>query len=300
MIGNDPLLDYIAKSHRQSFTMAESSCTWNGVLPTRQHTTVTYSTKVFLGGVPWEMSEECLMAIFRPLGVVRIEWPGKENRSSRPRGCAYLIFNEEDQVRKLLEICDVRMDDGKQKYFYRKEAEVIPWIEADSTYIKPTMQNLDPMTTVFVGALHGKLTAEGLATIMDELFDGVIYAAIDVDKNKYPMGAGRVTFDNTKSYVKAVRAAFVEIKTPKFKKKIQIDPYLEDHLCSTCNIQHGPYFCREITCFKYYCRTCWLGRHSLDPHFRHHNPMSRNSKSQTLVGIGPAATTPNIYPGLHR
>lgn len=54
--------------------------------------------------------------------------------------------------------------------------EVIPWIIADSNYVIPTSQKLDPNKTVFVGALHGKLTADGLAKIMNDLFDGVVYA----------------------------------------------------------------------------------------------------------------------------
>ena len=42
---------------------------------------------------------------------------------------------------------------------------------------------------------------------------GVVYAGIDTDRHKYPIGSGRVTFSNTKSYMKAVAAAFIEIKT---------------------------------------------------------------------------------------
>lgn len=34
-------------------------------------------------------------------------------------------------------------------------------------------------------------------------------------------GSGRVTFNNQRSYLKAVCAAFVEIKTPKFTKKVK-------------------------------------------------------------------------------
>lgn len=56
------------------------------------------------------------------------------------------------------------------------QVEVIPWIIADSNYVIPTSQKLDPSKTVFVGALHGKLTADGLAKIMNDLFDGVVYA----------------------------------------------------------------------------------------------------------------------------
>ena len=34
-------------------------------------------------------------------------------------------------------------------------------------------------------------------------------------------GSGRVTFSSHKSYMKAVNAAFVEVKTPKFTKKVK-------------------------------------------------------------------------------
>ena len=46
------------------------------------------------------------------------------------------------------------------------------------------------------------------------------FSGIDTDKNKYPIGSGRVTFNNYDSYVRAVQAAFVNIKTPKFSKKV--------------------------------------------------------------------------------
>lgn len=45
-------------------------------------------------------------------------------------------------------------------------------------------------------------------------------AGIDTDKNKYPIGSGRCTFVDYKNYVKAVNAAFVDIKTPRFTKKV--------------------------------------------------------------------------------
>lgn len=41
---------------------------------------------------------------------------------------------------------------------------------------------------MFVGALHGMLNAEALASIMNDLFGGVVYAGIDTDKHKYPIG----------------------------------------------------------------------------------------------------------------
>ena len=58
---------------------------------------------------------------------------------------------------------------------------------------------------------------------MDDLFGGVVYAGVDTDKFKYPIGSGRVTFGNQQSFMKAVKAGFVEVKTPKFTKKVIIE-----------------------------------------------------------------------------
>ena len=71
-----------------------------------------------------------------------------------------------------------------------------------------------------------------------------------------------MTFNNAESYMKAVTAAFIEIKTPRFSKKVQVDPYLEDALCSSCGTKQGPYFCRDLSCFNYFCRFCWEIRHA--------------------------------------
>ncbi len=66
--------------------------------------------------------------------------------------------------------------------------QVIPWILSDSNSVRQPSQRLDPGKTVFVGALHGMLTAEGLAHILNDLFGNVVYAGIDTDKHKYPIG----------------------------------------------------------------------------------------------------------------
>ena len=74
------------------------------------------------------------------------------------------------------------------------------------------------------------LTLDISAPIMNDLFGGVVYAGIDTDRYKYPIGSGRVTFGNQRSFMKAVKAGFVEIKTPKFSKKVRYNSGLATSL----------------------------------------------------------------------
>lgn len=41
---------------------------------------------------------------------------------------------------------------------------------------------------VFVGALHGMITAHVLFSIMNDLYGNVVFVGIDTDKHKYPIG----------------------------------------------------------------------------------------------------------------
>jgi len=278
-------LEKAARIHRSSAAINEASCHWSGQLPQRIQRNCSFSCKVFLGGVPWDISEAGLITAFKPFGNIRIEWPGRDNIAI-PKGYLYILFEHEKQVRSLLSSCTHDYGCGGSWYYKvssrrmrNKEVQVIPWIIADSSFVRCSSQRLDPQKTVFVGALHGMLNAEGLSIIFNDLFGGVVYAGIDTDKYKYPIGSARVTFNNHKSYMRAVAAAFIEIKTSKFIKKVQVDPYLEDALCSSCQIRQGPYFCRDLRCFKYFCRCCWEAQHEALNVY--HKPLMRNCKNNT-------------------
>lgn len=264
-----------------------ATCTWSGQLPSRSHTSSPLSCKIFLGGVPWDISEQALMIAFKPFGNIRVEWPAREITSS-PKGYLYIIFENEKQVRCLLNACTHDYGQGGSWYFKissrksrNEEVQVIPWVIADSSCMRGPSQQIDPKKTVFVGALHGTLNAEGLCNIFNDLFGGVVFASVDTDKHKYPIGSGRVTFNNHKSYMKALAAAFIEIRTQKFSKKVQVDPYLEDALCSSCSLRQGPYFCRDFICFKYFCHTCWEMIHSSDG-MKQHKTLMRNPRPNLM------------------
>ncbi|XP_022124284.2 cytoplasmic polyadenylation element-binding protein 1 [Pieris rapae] len=272
---------------------------WTGQLPARTMDSGVYSSKVFLGGLPWDVSEYTLMQALKSFRPIRVEWPGRGNGSPAgngddgPRGFAYVTFENEQNVRSLL---SAARRNG-EKWYYRistrnmksKEVEVIPWSVKDSICVVGGSTRLDPSRTVFVGALHGMMSAEALAHIMNYLFKGVVYAGIDTDKYKYPIGSGRVSFDNTHSYVSAISAGFVEIRTDKFTKKVQVDPYIEDAMCSMCNMQQGPYFCRSPFCFKYFCRKCWPIRHPIAT--PDHRALMRNYKTDQVQPVSIPGST---------
>lgn len=305
---NVDAIEHAASLHRSAASYSEPHYTWSGQLPSRTYKNPVFSCKVFLGGVPWDVTEAGLTETFGRFGPLRVQWPATKDRQSSnsnnnnqhhsnansggsshtKAGYVYLIYESERYVKALLKSCTQDFGSGThpEKYYYQlssrrmrfKEVQVIPWVLADSNYIRNQSGRPDIHRTVFVGALHGMLTAEGLAKIMNDLFGGVAYVGIDSDKHKYPIGSGRVTFNNQKSYLKAVSAAFVEVKSSQFCKKIQLDPYLESSECSTCHVQSGPIFCRD--CLRYFCKTCWSWHHQNEMvHGRHqHHPLMRKKR----------------------
>lgn len=283
-------IERAALLHRSAASYSEPQYTWSGQLPSRSYKNPVFSCKVFLGGVPWDVTEAGLIETFGKFGPLRVQWPSKDSRQQcghQKAGYVYLIYESERYVKSLLQACTQDFGSGShpEKYYYQlssrkmrfKEVQVIPWLLADSNYIRCQTNRPDMNKTVFVGALHGMLTAEGLAKIMNDLFGGVAFVGIDSDKYKYPLGSGRVSFNNPRSYTKAVSAAFIEVKSSQFCKKIQVDPYLESSECSTCHIQSGPIFCRD--CLRYFCKACWNWNHSNDLIIgREHLPMMRKKR----------------------
>ena len=112
-------LDRAAKLYRNAASLYDATCTWSGQLPPRQHQNPLYSSKVFLGGVPWDITEKCLLNAFKPFGSIRIEWPGKGSSSSPPKGYLYIIFENEASVTALLSQCTHDYSSSGGSWYYR-------------------------------------------------------------------------------------------------------------------------------------------------------------------------------------
>jgi len=362
--GINSAVESAAKKYRCAAQITEATCCWKGKLPPKQYKTpIVYSTKVFVGGLPWDITEEDLCKEFGVFGPCRVEWTNKEkfnmlssgqvqihpseinyennnsqynnnnqqrnnnnNRNSLSNmnnnsnsnssnnnsnnanngsdqmngskhrlspGFAYVIYESEYSVRSLVGNCIEDYQNGRDRveYYFKistrrvrnKEVQIIPWILADNNFALCAPKELDPKKTIFVGNLHGTMTARDLAHIMNELFGCVVYSGIDIDKLKYPIGSGRVTFSHQQNFMRAVRAAFVDIQSSKFSKRIQIDPYLEDVQCCLCYTDKGIYFCRDFQCFNYYCGCCWDEQHPVHQSFGNHKPLMRKREDNPFM-----------------
>ena len=272
----------------------------------------------FFGGLPRDIVDDDIIKEFGIFGPCRVEWTnktksgGNDDNNKNPNyypysntnqnaidtnlfkqrsnpGFVYIIYENEFSVRGLVNNCIEDYSNGRDRveYYFKistrrvrnKEVQIIPWILADNNYALWHPKDLDSKKTVFVGNLHGQMGARDLALIMNELFGGVVYAGIDIDKLKYPIGSGRVTFAYQQSFFLAIHASFVDIKTSKFSKRIQIDPYLEDVECCSCNEEKGIYFCRDFQCFNYFCGPCWSSQHTLFEH----KPLTRRRKALKTI-----------------
>lgn len=251
------------------------------------------SQKVFIGGVPRFATETDIHANFDRFGVFEIQWPklhGGHKEQHRENGFFHIVFHNAKSVCTLLDHCSRQSHSGIcTDYFIhfetatgsRKTVEIIPWNIGDNNYALRPPQQLDSKKTIFVGNLHGTMTARYLWRLMEDLFGGVVYAGVDIDKYKYPIGSGRVTFDNSSSFLHAVSTAFVDVRTPRFLKRLQIEPHLQYRFCSLCKLSAGDLFCRNFTCFDYFCQRCWQKIHVGS--MSCHKAVTRHSKSSQPV-----------------
>lgn len=271
-----------AKKHRQAAIYSKAKQTWFGDLPpiSANDENASYSAKAFFGGIPWSVTNDQFQNAFNQYGQIIFQWPGTDvnytaGGNVAKAGYVYGVFENSDQVRKMLADCAKYDDRGnfigyfkilkaRQDYLRQiKKVEIKPWNINDSYYCKDETIDKSKLKTLFVGNLHGQMTAYALAIIFDDLFHDVVSVTIDTDKNDYPTGSAMIAVSSNESYLKAIKTAFVLVNCSNlnFHKKLQIDPFVEDAECSTCEDQHGMVFCRDTSCLNYYCPDCFINSH---------------------------------------
>ncbi|CAB3408890.1 unnamed protein product [Caenorhabditis bovis] len=268
-----------------------------------------YSRKVFIGGLPIDVTEEEVWTTFAAFGKVLVDWPRRpENRRNeffdmdmQPRrnsrsvsGYVFLVFQNEYSVRALVNSCEI----FNKKFYLElssptmsgKAVQVRAWNLSDIDYFADNNAPIDHRRTVFIGGVPRPTRAVDLARCLEKHYGKVSYVGIDIDPElKYPKGAARVTFAYAKSFVAAISGRFVHVVHSDTNKRVEIKPYvMEDQICDECegkicNFNYAPYFCGDASCLQYYCEKCWDRIHYvMSPARSEHRPMVRTG-DQTRV-----------------
>jgi len=270
-----------------------------------------YSRKVFVGGLPMDITEAEIRAKFgRASGSnnLFVDWPHRSNHPAsghRPAknlsGYVFLVFEDEVQVEKLLMQCCT--EDGHHYLLLSsqtvrdKPVQVRPWFVSDMHHVPKPHLPLDPRRTVFIGGLPRPTRAIDLAKAVEQYFGTVAYVGIDTDPElNYPKGAARVTFCATKSYISALQSRFVRIPHGEGVKQLDIKPYMiENQVCNNCfgracNGSYARFFCGDPSCLQYLCEPCWeqIHRGGLMLKLRsNHRPYLRlGEKTSVTAGVG--------------
>lgn len=189
----------------------DANCTWSGqLLPGRQNPKLRarYSWAGCLG--PPHGNESCQAS--GSSGPSRLS--GRVGRRRPRRKATSTSFEQEKSVKACCPTAPTTFPTGELEYYRIIQKDAVQRRfrsspgSSETNYVR-SLPSVWTQNTVFAGALHGMLNAR-LGTSSTAPFGGVVYAGIDTDKHKYPpIGSGRVTFNNTKSYMKAVAASFM-------------------------------------------------------------------------------------------
>lgn len=259
-----------------------------------------FARKVFVGGLPIDVTEDEIWQTFSVFGNVLVDWPRRPDgtstrdedsgRGSRSMtGYVFLVFEEESSVQFLVSEC--HKEDDRYYLFVSsptmrdKPVQVRPWRLADMDFISNPRTVMDPRRTVFIGGVPRPTRASELAECLERLYGPVCYVGIDIDPElKYPKGAARVTFVTTQAFIAAINGRFVHVHHGDSQKRVEIKPYvMDEQMCDhcegkQCSSRYAPYFCGDVDCLQYYCEFCWDRVH--------YRSGSRRMEHRPLVRMG--------------
>ncbi|KIH60227.1 hypothetical protein ANCDUO_09528 [Ancylostoma duodenale] len=241
-----------------------------------------FARKVFVGGLPIDVTEDEIWQTFSVFGNVLVDWPRRPDgtsardeesgRGSRSMtGYVFLVFEEESSVQYLVSEC--HKEDDRYYLFVSsptmrdKPVQVRPWRLADMDFISNPRTLMDPRRTVFIGGVPRPTRASELAECLERLYGPVCYVGIDIDPElKYPKGAARVTFVTTQAFIAAINGRFVHVHHGESQKRVEIKPYvMDEQMCDhcegkQCSSRYAPYFCGDVDCLQEEGRVQFIGR----------------------------------------
>ncbi|KAL3095289.1 hypothetical protein niasHS_007388 [Heterodera schachtii] len=262
----------------------ESFSSNSGTTRIRKPQPLNFSLKVFLGGIPANMTTNVLELNFARFGKSIIDWPKKTAQQDRPpNGYAFVVFEEEESVFRMLRLSFVS---NGRLFFYvymlgpeqtQHPVEVKVWEMKDTTHVGIVGWRKFRRYSVFVGGIPRTCTAAMLAYGIQEAIGPVAYCAIELDRlHYYPKGAACVVFDSKETYVRAIAAHDVVLSFGTFERKVEFKPFLASNMpCEKCGCTSGTRFCAEMICLAYYCNNCWKYAHSSRPSLNGHIPSKR-------------------------
>ncbi|VDK86449.1 unnamed protein product [Litomosoides sigmodontis] len=267
-----------------------------------------FARKVFVGGLPIDVTEDEITSTFSQFGPVLVDWPRRPDNGVKERsavrymtGYVFLVFEDERSVQLLVSRC--HKEDEKYYLFVSsptmrdKPVQVRPWRLNDMEFMLREDMPLNPRRTIFIGGVPRPTKAKELARVLDHLYGSVCYVGIDIDPElKYPKGAARVTFTTEQSFIAAISGRFVHIPHADVTKRVEIKPYvIDEQMCDECEGaqcagRYAPYFCGDVTCLQYYCESCWDRYHygeCSDDRKASHKPLVRIGDQTKLLAHPP-------------
>ncbi|CAD5119329.1 unnamed protein product [Dimorphilus gyrociliatus] len=167
-----------------------------------------FSQKVFVGGAPPGISDTEILNAFGKYGNFTIEKKKANEKSS----FFYVIYESNQCVKGLLTTCVINSVGEFYTRIGTHIVQVIPWEINNSHYVPATnMTLLDNKKVVFIGGLHGKMTAKFIAEVFS-YFGPIVMVTIDVDKYKYPIGSGRVAFSDSQGKLLILYLPYQELR----------------------------------------------------------------------------------------
>lgn len=178
--------------------------------------------KVFVGGIPWETSEERLKDYFKAFGDVVDAVVMKDRATGRARGFGFVEFADASVAEKVIN--EKHTLDGRtvevKKAVRREEHQSHP--RSSNTTGGPPFGNTPRSKKIFVGGLASTVTEDDFKNYFEQ-FGTITDAVVMYDHStQRPRGFGFITFDSEEAVEKAVQKNFLELhdKTVEVKKAV--------------------------------------------------------------------------------